>query len=234
MAEGTELRLWPRSADPEYVEARRALRAAERELVDAVERVAAARRSLPPGGLLGDHVFVEGPGDLARDEPEAEVGLLDLFGEHDTLLIYHLMFAPGAGQGCPMCSMWVDGFHGVAHHLAQHTAFAVVAKAPSAELRAWGRARGWEGLRLVSSYGTDFNIELGVEEADGHQQPGVSVLLREGRGVRHFYTGQAAFTTVERERGIDLLSPVWQALDLLPTGRGQWYAGNSYTGASRG
>ena len=31
-----------------------------------------------------------------------------------------------------------------------------------------------------------------------------------------------------RERGIDLLSPIWNLLDLTPQGRGGWYAGLDY------
>ena len=38
-----------------------------------------------------------------------------------------------------MCSLWVDGLHGVAHHLVRHAGFAVVAKAPLPKLLAWAR-----------------------------------------------------------------------------------------------
>jgi predicted dithiol-disulfide oxidoreductase (DUF899 family) len=31
-----------------------------------------------------------------------------------------------------------------------------------------------------------------------------------------------------QERGIDLYAPVWQLLDLTPSGRGDWYAGLDY------
>jgi predicted dithiol-disulfide oxidoreductase (DUF899 family) len=31
-----------------------------------------------------------------------------------------------------------------------------------------------------------------------------------------------------RERGIDLLSPVWHLLDLTPGGRGDWYPSPGY------
>ena len=30
------------------------------------------------------------------------------------------------------------------------------------------------------------------------------------------------------ERGVDLLSPVWNLLDLTPQGRGDWYASLEY------
>jgi predicted dithiol-disulfide oxidoreductase (DUF899 family) len=31
-----------------------------------------------------------------------------------------------------------------------------------------------------------------------------------------------------KERGIDLLSPIWNMLDLTPQGRGDWYAKIEY------
>jgi predicted dithiol-disulfide oxidoreductase (DUF899 family) len=50
---------------------------------------AALRRGLPPGGLLPeDYVFAEGPADIAADEPARQVRLSELFGGHDTLLLY--------------------------------------------------------------------------------------------------------------------------------------------------
>ena len=34
--------------------------------------------------------------------------------------------------------------------------------------------------------------------------------------------------TPEHFRGMDLLSPVWNFLDLTPAGRGDWFPGLSY------
>lgn len=233
MSDENDLVLWPREADQDYIAARRELLAAERELYAQAERVAAARRALPPGAQVGDYRFDEGPLDLALDGGVHKTALGDLFGPHRTLFLYHLMFEPGADQACPMCSMWVDGFRGVAAHLAQHTAFAVVAKAPLADLRSWGRRRDWRGVRLISSYDTTFNRDFGFETTEGAQAPGVSVFVRDGELVRHFYSGRPDLSPRQSERGIDLLSPVWQVLDLLPGGRGDWYAGNDYVPDAR-
>lgn len=224
--------MWPNGSSEEYVAARVELAKAERVLRDRIEQVAAARRRMPPGLVLGEYTFAEGPADLGRPEPVRRTSLRELFGDHDTLVVYHLMFHPDADEACPMCSMWVDGFHGVAHHLAQHTAFAVIAKAPLPKLRAWALRRGWDGLRILSSHGTTFNAELNAERADGNQRPMVSVFTAEGDAVRHRYTLPANFLD-DAQRGIDLLSPVWNILDLLPQGRGEWYAENSYAGRDR-
>ncbi|GGU03712.1 DUF899 family protein [Actinomadura citrea] len=221
--------MWPVGTSQEYIDARIELAKAERLLRDRVEEVAAARRRMPGGAVLGDYTLTEGPADLEKDEPTGSVSLRDLFGDHETLVVYHLMYHPDDQAACPMCSMWVDGFNGVAAHLAQHTAFAVVGKAPLPMLRAWARRRGWDEVRILSSHGTAFNADMHAERPDGAQRPMISVLAREDGRVRHFYTLPADFLD-GAQRGIDLLSPVWNVLDLLPGGRGDWYAGNAYAG----
>jgi predicted dithiol-disulfide oxidoreductase (DUF899 family) len=227
------LPMWPVGSSPEYIAARIELARAERALRDRVEEVAAMRRSLPEGALLGDYLLTEGPHDLGLDGPIESRPLSELFGHHDTLIVYHLMFHPDDDAACPMCSMWVDGFHGVSHHLAQHAAFVVVAKAPLPKVRAWALRRGWDGLRILSSHGTTFNADLHAEHPDGAQRPMISVFVLDGGRARHFYTLPANLLD-NSERGIDLLSPVWNALDLMPKGRGDWYADNAYPGRARG
>lgn len=224
--------MWPNGASERYVGARTELAKAERLLRDQVEEVAAMRRRMPEGLVLPDYVLTEGPADPGKQEPVRDTRLRDLFGDHETLVVYHMMFHPEDQDGCPMCSMWVDGFHGVAHHLTQHTAFAVVAKAPLPKLRGWALRRGWDGLRILSSHDSTFNADLNAERADGAQRPMISVFTAEGDQVRHYYTLPANFLD-DSQRGIDLLSPVWNMLDLLPGGRDDWYAGNSYAGRDR-
>ncbi|WP_020666138.1 DUF899 family protein [Amycolatopsis nigrescens] len=231
--EGGDPPMWPDGASEEYRTARRALVEAEAAVRDQLEAVAAQRRALPPGPVLPDYRFTEGPADLAADEPAGPVSLAGLFGDHDELVVYHLMFHPDDDAACPMCSMWVDGLHGVSHHLTRRAALAVVAKAPIGKLRAWGRHRGWQGLRLVSAYDTSFTTDLGVEGPRGGQFPAVSVFTRRGDQVRHSYTQSADFPD-RAQRGIDLLSPVWNVWDLLPSGRGEWLPDNTYPGAGRG
>jgi predicted dithiol-disulfide oxidoreductase (DUF899 family) len=226
-ADAGVLPMWPVGASPAYVAARMRVARAERELSEHVERVAAARRELPPGAPVGDYRLAEGPPDLAEDGPVRQTPLVELFGERDTLVMYHMMFAPEDDEACPMCSMWVDGFHGVRRHLAQHCAFVVVAKAPLPKLRGWAARRGWSGLRLLSSHGTTFNADMHAEHDDGAQRPMISVFARDGGQVRHTYSLPANFAD-NTERGIDPLSPVWNILDLTPRGRGDWYAGNAY------
>ena len=117
------------------------------------------------------------------------VDLPDLLApDHDVLVVYHLMFWPTGA--CPMCSMWLDGLNGVTAHVAQHVSLAVTAPAPLAQLRAWGRERGWHRLRLVSAAGTPLGRDLGFADDDGGQMPGVSVFTRAGDRVRLSWHGQ--------------------------------------------
>jgi predicted dithiol-disulfide oxidoreductase (DUF899 family) len=87
-------------------------------LLDQVGQVAELRRTLPPGAAISDYTFAEDPTDLTRDHPVVTTTLADLVGDRG-LVIYHMMYAPDWEQGCLSCSMWIDGLHGVSHHLAQ-------------------------------------------------------------------------------------------------------------------
>jgi predicted dithiol-disulfide oxidoreductase (DUF899 family) len=224
-------RAWTGPDADRYRERRAALLVAETALRDQGEAVAALRRGLPPGPLMPGYAMMEGPADLSVDGWPEPVDLIDLFApERDVLVVYHLMFWPSGG--CPMCSMWLDGLNGVAAHLAQHVSLAVTAPAPLPRLRAWGRNRGWDRLRLVSSAGTTLGRDLGFDHrddaGDGGQMPGVSVFSRapEPGRVSLFWHGQPEL--VDGGRGIDALSPVWNVLDLTPGGRPEWWPGNDY------
>jgi predicted dithiol-disulfide oxidoreductase (DUF899 family) len=215
----------------EYATARAELQQAEIALMRQEERVAALRRDLPTGPALPDYVFLEGPTDLAAgDTPVREVRLSELFTADDRpLVIYHLMFGKRNTSPCPMCTMWVDGFNGVAHHLARNVDVAVVAAAEPAELRDFARERGWSKVRLLSAGTSTFKYDLASEDADGEQDSTVSVFTRDADGtVRHQYTAHPRMGGGIQERGIDLLSPVWHVLDITPTGRREWYPDLDY------
>src|SRR6476620_11570019 len=109
------LQLTRLTESPEYVARRDELRLAEIELMRQRERVAAMRRRLPPGAIVEDYVFQEGPSNLdAGDVPVKTVRLSDLFtGSDRSLVIYHFMYGKGQTNPCPMCTMWIDGYNGV-------------------------------------------------------------------------------------------------------------------------
>src|SRR5262249_20200455 len=138
-------------------------------------------------------------------------------------LIYHLMFGKLQTRPCPMCTAWLDGVNGVAHHLAQNLDFAVVAAADLPNLRAHARARGWGKLHLLSAAECAFTWDFGSEDREGNQDSTISVFTHDvGGTLRHFYSAHPWIAPDIRERGIDELSPIWNFMDLTPQGRGDW------------
>jgi predicted dithiol-disulfide oxidoreductase (DUF899 family) len=215
----------------EYLAEREELRLAEVELMRQRERVAELRRHLPEGSAIQDYQFAEGPRDLnAGDTPARTVRLSELFTKPNrSLVIYHFMFGKKQIKACPMCTAWLDGANGVAHHLAQNLDFAVVAAADLPTLRDHARTRGWDKLRLLSAGNNSFKYDFGSEDREGNQDSTVSVFTRDANGtLRHFYTAHPRMAPDIQERGIDLLAPIWHFLDLTPQGRGNWYASLAY------
>ena len=231
MIDGTYRQTNLTNESPEYLSKREELRQAEIELRQQRERVAELRRALPPGATIQDYEFLEGPTSLNEgDEPIRKVRLSELFTAPDrALVIYHFMYGKKQTNACPMCTAWLDGYNGVAHHLAQNIDFAIVAAADPATLRTYARKRGWDRLRLLSAGESTFKHDLGSEDREGHQDSTISVFTRDADGkVRHFYSGHPWLADDIKERGIDELTPIWNLLDLTPQGRGTFYASLYY------
>jgi predicted dithiol-disulfide oxidoreductase (DUF899 family) len=207
----------------DYRRRREELRAAELDLADHVERVAALRRTLPLDTIIDDY-------ELIDVSTRGQIRLSELFtAPNRSLVIYHLMFGKAQEKPCPLCTMWVDGYNGIAPHLKENIDLAVVAAADPSAIQAHAESRGWNNLRLLSAGDSSFKFDLGSEEADGSQTEWVSVLsLRPDGAVCHVYSKGARMSDNRRERGIDLLSPVWHLLDLTPAGRGSWYPSLGY------
>jgi len=219
----------------EYRRARNELLEAELALIDQVEKVAAQRRALPPGAPPAqDYVFEEGPADLRDTRTVKEVRLSELFAPgKPTLVLINTMFAPGAEVPCPSCNSLADGYNATAPHVSERVNFALVTKAPLAQLRAWAAARNWRDIRLLSSYHNSFNMDYGTEDQEGAQSPSITVFHKGEDGqIRHFYSVEPAMWSMKEGRDprqLDLYWPLWQLLDLTPEGRGSdWYPRYSY------
>src|SRR6266516_5661481 len=172
---------------PEYRAARDRLLQQEVELRRVTDAVAAARRALPPGGVVPkDYVFQQaGPGGTPTD-----VRLSELFVPgKDTLAIYSFMFprALDDERPCPSCTSFLDAFDGAAEHITQRINLAVVAKAPLPRILAHAQERGWRRLRLLSSAGNTYNRDYFGETEEGAQMPMLNVFRREGEAIRHFW-----------------------------------------------
>jgi predicted dithiol-disulfide oxidoreductase (DUF899 family) len=220
-----------RNESADYLSKREELRIAEIDLMRQRERVAELRRRLPQGAIVQDYEFEEGPADLsAGDTPVRTVRLSELFtGKNRSVVVYHFMYGKKQTSPCPMCTLLIDGFNGVAHHLAQTLDFAIVTAADPPTLRAHARTRSWDNLRLLSCGTNTFKYDLGSEDAEGNQDSTVSVFSRDSNGtLRHVYSAHPQMANNIKERGLDLLGPVYHFLDLTPQGRGDWYAGLDY------
>src|SRR5579862_5696856 len=112
--------------------ARDSLLVKEKAMTHALDALAAERRRLPMVAIGKDYVF-EGPAGEAR--------LGDMFEGRRQLLVYHFMFAPDVEgwpeAGCPGCSFFVDHICHRAHLHARDTSFALVSRAPLANLLAY-------------------------------------------------------------------------------------------------
>ena len=187
----------------EYRKARDRLLEREIELRRAIEAVAAARRELPPGGVVAEDYVFEG---AAADGSPTEVRLSELFAPgKDSLAIYNFMFPrdpgdhrPGAASGqtalleleqspCPSCVALLDQLDGAAEHARQQINFAVVAKSPLSRVLTFAEERGWRRLRLLSSAANTYNRAYLGETADGEQRPMLNVFHRDGAVIRHFW-----------------------------------------------
>lgn len=208
----------------EYRAARTALLAEELELRRHLERVAAQRRALPPGGeVRGDYRFEgeQGPTDFTS-----------LFGGKPTLIVYSFMYGPDMERACPMCTALLGALDGNARDLEQRVALAVVARSPIERLTAYKRERGWQALRLYSDLNGEYSRDYFGVLPDGSDIPAFNVFTRRDGTVRHFWSGEMTDTSADPgqdPRGAPDLVPLWNVLDTTPEGRGtDWYPALRY------
>jgi len=210
----------------QYREARNALLVEEIELRRQLERVAAQRRALPPGGEI--------PHDFELVSESGPVQFSSLFGGHDTLMVYSMMYGPQRKAPCPMCTSFLTTWNGTAVNLRQLVAIAVTARSPIERLIQYKRQRGFERLPFVSDMSGEYTRAY-VDPEDG-DIPGFSVFTRSDGVVRHFYSGEMSGEMADPgqdPRGAPDLDPLWLMLDLTPMGRGtDWYPKLDYEARS--
>jgi predicted dithiol-disulfide oxidoreductase (DUF899 family) len=202
---------------PEYRQARNALLTEEIALRRHIERVASLRRALPPGGGV--------PEDYAFEGRDGAVRLSKLFGDKDALVIYSMMFGPQRERACPMCTAMLTSWEGTARNLRERVALAVTARSPIERLLDFKKERGWENLQIYSDTKSDYT--RAYVSADDGDVPGLTVFIRSGGTVRHFWSGEMSGEMADPgqdPRGAPDLDPLWTILDLIPAGRGAtWY-----------
>jgi predicted dithiol-disulfide oxidoreductase (DUF899 family) len=187
-------------SETEWLAARDELLVKEKEATRALDRLAAQRRRQPMVRVEKEYTF---------DGPDGTASLVDLFDGRRQLVVYHFMFAPGETEPCPGCSSFTDNVGRLEHLHARGTSFALVSRAPLAELEAYKRRMEWK-VPWYASFGSEFNYDFGVSSERG-ETFGLSVFLRDGDEVFRTY-----FTNA---RGVDRLRFDFNVLDLTPFGR---------------
>jgi predicted dithiol-disulfide oxidoreductase (DUF899 family) len=214
----------------EWLSARKALLAKEKEQTRQRDALNVERRELPMVEIEKDYEF---------EGPNGRVHLIDLFEGRPQLIIYHFMFDPDWDDGCPSCTAGTNEISpGFIEHLhTRDTTYALVSRAPLPKLERWKQKQGWD-LPWYSSFGSDFNYDFGVtidesvrppeynfrtkaeEEAMGSdfyeadqpfEMPGRSCFLQVDGRVFHTYSQYA--------RGLESTGGSYYFLDLTALGR---------------
>ena len=169
--------------------------------------------------------------DYAFVGEEGPVTLAELFGRHDTLVVYKYMYGPERKRPCPMCTAAMSAWDGEANDIAERVSFVMIGRSPIERLVAFKQERGWRNLRLYSDMSGDYTRDyVHPEDAD---VPGLNVFTKRDGALRHFWGGEMGQTADPGEdpRGAPDLMPLWNILDLTPGGRGtDWYPKLSYPG----
>jgi predicted dithiol-disulfide oxidoreductase (DUF899 family) len=208
-----------------WLKARTALLATEKEETHLRDKVRAERLALP-------WVKVDKP--YTFDTPDGKKTLADLFDGRSQLMVYHFMFGPDWGAGCPGCSFVADHIDGMLPHLNHHDVTMVcVSRAPLDKIEAYKQRMGWN-FPWVSSYGSDFNFDYHVSftkedlargkvyynyretnSKDAHDElPGMSAFFRDETGaIYHTYS--------EYARGGEEILGTLMVLDRAPKGRNE-------------
>jgi predicted dithiol-disulfide oxidoreductase (DUF899 family) len=209
----------------EWLEARRALLATEKEETKLRDRIRAERQKLPWVKIDKTYTF---------DAPTGKKTLADLFDGRSQLMIYHFMFGPDWEAGCPGCSFLSDHIDGTLAHLNNHdVTYVTVSRAPLDKIEAYKKRMGWQ-FPWVSSFGSDFNFDFHVSftkeelesgkvfynfrETSGEdandELPGMSAFARDEAGnVYHTYSDYA--------RGGEEILTTLMILDRAPKGRNE-------------
>ena len=205
----------------EWIAARKAHLAHEKEYTKARERLNEARRALPWVKIEKDYVF---------DGSDGKVSLGDLFKGRKQLVVQHIMFAPDWNDACKSCSFWADGLERMIPHLAaRDTTMVAISRAPLPKLAAFKARMGWT-FDWLSSASCDFNYDYAVSFTPDAIQSGENIYnfgtsgfgIEEAPGISVFYRDEAGtiFHTYSCfARGLDMMNVAYQYLDLTPRGR---------------
>jgi predicted dithiol-disulfide oxidoreductase (DUF899 family) len=212
----------------EWLAARKALLAKEKEQTRLRDKLAEERRALPWVKVEKTYVF---------DTPHGKRTLADLFEGRSQLLVKHFMLAPGQLEGCVGCSFESDHIDATLQHLDQtDVKFVCVARAPLPEIEAFKRRMGWR-FDWVSSHGSDFNYDFNasftLEEIESGE---AEYNYRKGKLPLEDLSGFTVFARNDKDgifhtysvfgRGAEEVLGTYMLMDLTPKGRDEGPDGN--------
>jgi len=212
-------------ASAAYENARQALLAEEIEFRRHATRLVAQRQALPPGPVISKNYRF-------KDEQGFDAGLLELFGDKNTLVTYFWMYGPQRERPCPMCTNLLGSVNGNAADIKQRVALKILGRSPVERQYAFAQQRGWRDLNFVQTVGDNYAHDLGILMPDGSEYPALIVFKRDGDDVRLFWASE--MTKEMADPGQDPrdspdLGVLWSVLDLTPEGRGtDWYPKLAY------
>lgn len=212
----------------DWIEARKALLAKEKEWTRLRDELSAERRSLP--WVLVDKAYV-------FDGPEGKLTLGDLFAGRSQLVIKHFMLGPAWQDPCVGCSFESDHLDGIVVHLENHdVSFVAVSRAPYPEIAQIKKRMGWR-FGWVSSHASDFNYDFNVSFTPQQVAAGVATYnYRDGAQPAEEMSGRSIFYKDEAgaifhtyssfARGGEILLSAYALLDMTPKGRQENIRGN--------
>jgi predicted dithiol-disulfide oxidoreductase (DUF899 family) len=181
----------------DWAQARAELLTAEKEATRTQDALAARRRRLPMVQIRNDYVF---------DTPDGPKTLVDLFGEHNQLVVYQFMDR-GPDKFCPGCTALTNNVTDLDTLTECGVSWVTVSNMPLAQIEGYKAKMGWT-VPFVSSHGTSFADDCGA--GDGFM---LTVFLRDGTDVYRTYSTTA--------RGMDRVMFIHNVLDLTVYGRQQ-------------
>jgi predicted dithiol-disulfide oxidoreductase (DUF899 family) len=218
---GSSMKEHPVVSHEEWLKARTALLAKEKEFTRLRDELSRQRRELPWERVEKSYIF---------DGPRGKESLAELFEARSQLVVYHFMFNPAADAGCKHCSFWADNFNDIVVHLNQRdVTFVAISRAPLAKIEPFKKRMGWS-FRWVSSAQNDFNYDYQASFTPEATQSGTvfynyatqKMNMSDREGVSVFYkdaSGAIFHTYSAYARGIDMLNTAYHYLDLVPKGR---------------
>jgi len=207
----------------EWLGARKALLAKERDATHLRDRVNAERRALP---------WVKVEKTYAFDSAGGPRSLADLFEGRSQLFVHHFMLVPGSDHICQGCAGMADNVDAARRHFEQaDLSFAAVSRASVEQIEKAKARMGWT-FQWVSCGANSFNHDYGAsytpeQVATGdtgynygttpyaaEDLPACSIFARNAAGeVFHTYS---VYT-----RGCESLFTPFNFLDFAPKGRNE-------------